>query len=246
MAYQKNKEKEYIITLGKNHLVRNNSSVRQDGMDEEWATNINALVGAYYSLYKTSEILPNINDNVTYTESCIQGSDLVDKIIKNNLNELENKNSIWFSGYYLNSAEIRISIAFEHFLKLHLLKNLRGILNLCDKLINCRCIHTCKNQKKDCKKILEGFYKKNDFSKFPQNLKANLDSKEIIRKEEITNPGESLRFVHGRVNDWKHEIKPEQVDLLHPKQRWWITCFALEELLISTNEMFIEDKPKKE
>ena len=225
-------ESNYLIDIGKS-LNKNldvfNSIPNNTNGYEEGVTNLMAILGAYYSLFMAMEILPHINADVKveFKQVTKEGKKLLDSLIKNKFRKLEYHNS-WFVGYYLNSAAQRISVAFEHLLKLCLSvppnkKNI-DVVGLSRKLFSEKC-KTCNSSGK-CTEVLTSFAEPFDFKTFLNGVTTNT----------IKNKGKCLRFVTGSVNIWKHRPWPKEIDLLPRRTRWLLTCFALDAVLLHSNE----------
>jgi hypothetical protein len=188
-------------------------------VSDPWLTILMGMVGSCYSLHKATPLLNSYRDFRLLIRESIG---LLDHIESNERKlSIEGNLQAWFVGYYLNTAEQRISAALHRLLKTHHNKDKKDAFPLIkDTLANCphcgRLANQCYPQ---AESILGRF-----------NSESNKLGSTLGHDYSDSSQGASLRRVWHRVNALKHDPLPPP-DTENAVERWEDACSGLSALL---------------
>jgi hypothetical protein len=179
------------------------------------------LIGSFYSLDRA---LPLLHKSLNFDELYSQARFLLDRTSKGKRIR-EKKHSKWFDGYYLNSAELRITSALHRLLGIYY--NQKGPVFELIKLKTLPSVTTRKNPSYIY--ILMTFaWENKKHTELHKVIEETIKNKHLPNKSYQNNEGLKLWTVWDRVNKVKHvpvQIEPDRYE------RWREAYLALNALL---------------
>lgn len=202
---------EHLLKVGdrlNNHLLSSNKTKMSP-----WGMVWFLMIGACYSLGRAEQFL---NKSRKPQDQIDDAKKLLNQIIEKGVHSIDEEScGSWVIGYYLYSAEQRISSALDRLLKTCCGRKDRVtafelIMDIVNQLAASKC-------KKGSYVVLRAFAEKEIKNAFE---KDKLDKLPLVdKKGESWSQGKSLRKVWKRVNDIKHSPY-EKTNPENPKIRW--------------------------
>jgi len=206
--------REDIITITKE--LRNTLSGVKSSLTEDkkpWLAILSGMVGAVYSLYKAKPLLEASRGLDVIVN---QADEILGCLHNEDITFSANDFSSWYLGYYLNTAEQRISACLDRTLKIYSSKKRKSRAFALIESIMTTCSH-CGGLSDDSKarEILRCFY----------------ETSPVCSSVADNEPrGLALGRVWYRVNELKHGIYPDP-DEEAPLIRWNDAVVGLSDLL---------------